>query len=201
MTSKERNILIVPGLNQSPALYKQLLLDFPQITLFQFPCNASDTQEFYNVPFFEYIELLKYHLNENQYRKIYSHSLGSLILFHVLKSKKIDSEIIMIAPAFFSRGFSLVLNYLPGHWSVPSLNRPRWRAHSACKVKHYHQIFKLQKDIDLSLLDNSNVKIIYDPRDELLETKNLSDLKIAQEYFSKSFPRHLCLDFIERDMS
>ena len=192
--------LIVPGLNQSGALYKDILSRFDGGEIFLFASNLPDRDAFHNKNISTYSAELKNFLSDKSFDYIFCHSLGALVISDILDEVK-SSKIKLISPAFKGRVTSKVMNYLPANLKIPSFNRPSWRVHSFCLVKHYQQILDLQSKLDInSLSDYSNVEVIYDIRDELIDTSVLRDLNNRREYYSMNFPRHLCLDYIEKEL-
>lgn len=197
--------LIVPGLNQSRNLYGPILDQFPQGKFLSFPCNRKSDKSFYQVPLRNYVKILDKELSENSYEKIFCHSLGALIFFSYLCDRKEaykNTEVYFISAAIVSSSLRKLLTLLPDNFKIPSLNRPSWRCHSYCLVRHYREILELQALNKLERLNDFDfVEIIYDPRDELLDVEKFELLNNRREYFSKNFPRHLCLDFIEKNLN
>ncbi len=192
--------LIVPGLNQSGTLYKDILSRFDGGEIFLFASNLPDRDAFHNKNINTYSSDLKNFLLDKNFDYIFCHSLGALVISDVLDEVKC-SKVKLISPAFKGRVTSKFMSYLPSNMKIPSFNRPSWRVHSFCLVKHYQQLLYLQSKLDISSLnEHTNVEVIYDIRDELINTSVLGDLNNRREYYSMNFPRHLCLDYIEKEL-
>ncbi|EQC49826.1 hypothetical protein M901_1620 [Bacteriovorax sp. DB6_IX] len=180
------------------------MTQFPQGKLLIFPCNLSNDKSFYQVPIKDYIGVVEDELRKNSYERIYCHSLGSLIFFiHLCERVEAlnNTKVFFISPALVSSNLRKAISFLPDSFKIPSLNRPSWRCHPYCLVRHYREILELQSIYQIDDINRFDfVEIVYDPRDELLNVDKFELLSNRREYYSKNFPRHLCLDFIERDL-
>lgn len=196
------NYLIIPGLNQAPDIFKDILATYPGGNLIKFPSNIPDYKNFLRTPIEDYIQLLGEHLENNEYDYIFAHSLGALIMAaYLFKSGKLKSRIKLISPAFKGRFFSRIIPIFDRDISIPSFNRREWRVHPSCKISHYQQIIELQNRLRFNDLNEfDNVEIIFDPRDEMINLNGLDSLRNRREHYSKNFPRHLCIDYIEKEL-
>lgn len=201
---QSKKYLIIPGLNQSSGIYNFLPNNL--FYIFKFPSNEDNRKAFHEVAIKDYSHHLYDHLKNHEYDIIFAHSLGALILTSLL-TKRSDlkfnkfKKIFLISPAFGGNILKNIIRYFPDNFRIPSLNRPSWRVHPYCLVKHYKEILELQNDLDLMRLnDIENIEVIYDPRDELINIEKLEIIQKRREYYSVNFPRHLCLDFIERQI-
>lgn len=199
VTSKRR--LIIPGLNQSLKLYNFLKLSENNIDVVEFPCNGEDEDLYLNYKLNQYGSFLD-NYKENIYDDIFCHSLGSLVF--LLNTQKLNfKRAFLLAPALKTwKPLEVLFKNLSPRIKTPSLNLPSRRAFSFCSISLYKQVIDLQKDVEILCQSNTykdlNISIVHDPRDELV--RNCDNFKYFNvfEYYSVDFPRHLCLDFIER---
>ncbi len=195
MTSKKH--LIIPGLNQAPALFDFLELEKNSIQLLQLPYNKKNKELFHNTLFKDYDRYFN-EFKEDEFENVFAHSLGSL-LFLINISKLKFKNAFLIAPPFDSvKPLQLFFTFLPDNMKVPSLNLKSRRIHSYCLVKHYKQIIELQNELKSNIVLNDRVSVVYDPRDEMVRSSSMFKYYQYHEYYSRDFPRHLCLDFIEK---
>jgi len=194
--------LIVPGLNQSPELYRSIIERFPNGDIALFPSNVPNVKEFHQIEISKYVQILKDSLDMSKYEIVFAHSLGALIAaLYLQQSNSLETSFKLISPAFKGRWGTRFMGLLPGELPVLSFNRPRWRVHRFCLVSHYQQILKLQNDLNYNSLSNMvNVELVFDPRDEIINVDILQGQKNRREHLSKNFPRHLCLDYIEKEL-
>ena len=94
--------LIVPGLNQSGALYKDILSRFDGGEIFLFASNLPDRDAFHNKNISTYSSDLKNFLLDKNFDYIFCHSLGALVVSDILDEIK-SSKVKLISPAFKGR--------------------------------------------------------------------------------------------------
>lgn len=200
--------LIIPGLNQAPGLYDFLKPDQLNIDICLFPANKTSVIDFHEFDIYNYDQILNQYFyekeidNNKEYDIIFAHSLGALVFLKCFKNLNFKKAY-LIAPPFKSYSFlSGLFKKLPPNLKIPSLNLPSRRMHNYCLIRHYQSILRLQTlirdNINSKNIEDSRITIVYDPRDELVRYSDLFEKFNYLEYFSNDFPRHLCLDFIEK---
>jgi hypothetical protein len=197
-----KKVLILPGLNQSGSLY-QFVKDLPgfQTTIFEFPCNLKDTHFFLETHVYEYGELVKGHLLDHDYDIIFAHSMGGLVLLDVLSDIGVSAQNYIMSPALYPRFSTVLFDILPASFWIPSLASFSWRVNHGVEVRTYRELAQLQNQVKSKIFRKGvhldpKVHIVYDPRDELLDVEKLKVFKGACEFYTRNFPRHLCIDFI-----
>ncbi|WP_034732606.1 hypothetical protein [Bacteriovorax sp. Seq25_V] len=195
MISKKNKFLILPGMNQSQEVFNSLLSQSFFISYYKDSEHLPFREIFYQVD--EALSLMA------EDGIIIAHSYGALILIDYFKKRGEVSNsfrTILIGPAFKARFSTTFLRFLPSRLRLPSLNSRRFRVRSFCYVEDYQRLANLQNAFAVADLEFLGIdfSIVYDPRDELVDTSFLESLPFAKEIFSKDFPRHLYFDFIEK---
>ncbi len=196
MTSKKKHLLVLPGMNQSQEVFSSIL-DHSVFFNYYLGHSLKPLGGIFS-------ELEKLLSDNDELKYIVAHSFGALVFSEYFKTKGQISvgfqKIIFIGPAFYPRFTSSFIRFLPARLRVPSFNRRRFRVKSFCEVHEYQVVFELQNNFNADILKNLNTdyEIIYDPRDELINTSKLELMKYSREVLSKNFPRHLYFDYIEK---
>lgn len=201
--SSLKNILIIPGLNQS----RNVFSPFDQIsntTYFELTCNSKPLQSDLNFLFLKN-ELIQF-LEKNHFDYIICHSLGSLVLCDLLQLKGVNflknSKIVMIAPCFKNNFLDRIIEFVPAQLWLLSFNKKKYRVHDFLPIAFYHEVVKLQKQVMSNfsslknILNSNNVIIYYDFLDELVNTEIFEKFSRAYPYREANFPKHLYRNLI-----